>query len=158
MNRIFAYLNFPDFPALSIVEQGTSEQWMEINVQKMYLDRFFIYWKTFHEEILEYYLIPEKVKLKNVAYNELHLVEYSNLKSDVIGEVAKIVKFLGLPMTKFIEDCLMKNHDGFYKRSHNFSWKEYLIKMGKIDQDVVQQSLVAYNDYVKKLKQKIHTT
>ena len=124
----------------------------------MYLDKFFIYWKTFHEEILEYYLIPEKGKLKNVAYNELHLVEYSNLKSDVIREVAKIVKFLGLPMTKFIEDCLMKNQDGFYKRSNNFSWKEFLIKMGKIDQDVIQQSLVAYNEYVQKLKQKIHIT
>ena len=90
----------------------------------MYLDKFFIYWKTFHEEILEYYFIPEKLKLKNVAYNELHLVEYSKLKSDVIGEVTKIVNFLGLPMTKFIEDCLMKNRDGFYKRSHNFSWKD----------------------------------
>ena len=139
----------------SQVENGSYDQWMKIDVQDLYLNKFFTYWKKFHEEILDQYLVSNEVKLNGASYNELHMVEYSKLKSDLIGEVTKIVNFLGLPMTKYIEECILKNPDGFHKRVNNFSWTDYLIKMGKIDQSVIQLSKRSYDEFIQKFKQKL---
>ena len=139
----------------SHLESASYEQWMEIDMQDLYLDKFFTYWKKFHEEILEYYVVSNEVKLYVGAYNELHMVEYSELKSDLIGEVTKIVKFLGLPMTRYIEECILKNPDGSHKRLKNISWTDYLIKMGKIDQSFIKLSKRAYEEIVQKFKNKL---
>ena len=135
----------------SHLESASYEQWMEIDMHDLYLDKFFIYWKKFHEEILDHYIVSNEL-----ANNKFHMVEYSELKNDIIGEVKKIVNFLGLPMmTKYIEECILKNPDGFHKRSNNFSWTNYLIKMGKIDQSVIQSSKTSYEEFVQKFKQKL---
>ena len=139
----------------SHVEHGSYEQWMKIDMPRLYLDHFFVYWKKFHEEILDHYVIPNDGRLNGAVYNDIHIVEYSELKSDVIGTTTKIVNFLGLPMTNYIEECILKNQDGFHKRITKISWQDYLIKMGKIDQDVVQLSKKTYNEFVQKLNKKV---
>ena len=138
----------------SHVEHGSYEQWMKIDMQK--LDNFFLYWKKFHEEILDHYIIPIDGRLNGAMYNDIHIVEYSELKSDLIGQITKIVNFLGLPMTNYIEECILKNQDGFHKRLKKFLWKDYLIKIGKIDQDVIQLSKKTYNEFVQKLNKNIY--
>ena len=138
----------------SHVEHGSYEQWMKIDMQK--LDNFFLYWKKFHEEILDHYIIPNDGRLNGAMYNDIHIVEYSELKSDLIGQITKIVNFLGLPITNYIEECILKNQDGFHKRPKKISWQDYLIKMGKIDQDVVQLSKDTYNEFVQKFNKKIY--
>ena len=135
----------------SHVEHGSYDQWEGIDMQDRYLNKFLIYWKKFHEEILDHYLLANEL-----ANNKFHMVEYSELKYDIIGEVKKIVNFLGLPMmTKYIEECILKNPDGFHKRLHNISWTDSLIKMGKIDQSLIQLSKRSYEEFVKKFKQKL---
>ena len=135
----------------SHVEHGTYDQWEEIDMQDHYLNKFLIYWNKFHEEILDHYLVSNEP-----ANNKLHMVEYSELKYDLIGEVKKIVKFLGLPMmTKYIKECILKNPDGYHKRPNYFSWTNYLIQMGKIDQSVIQSSKMLYEEFVQKFEQKL---
>ena len=57
-------------------------------------------------------------------------------------------------MINYIEECILKNQDGFHKRLKKISWKDYLIKIGKIDQDVIQLSKKTYNEFVQKLNKK----
>ena len=139
----------------SHVEHASYNQWMELDIQDLYLNKFFMYWKKFHEQILDQYLISNEVKLNGAAYNELHMVEYAKLKTDLIGEVTNILSFLGLPMPKHIEECILKNPDGFHKRLNNISWTDNLIKMGKIDQSLIELSKRSYEEFVKKFKQKL---
>ena len=141
----------------SHAEHGSYEQWMKIDMHQFYLGNFFLYWKKFHEEILDHYVIPNDGRLNGAVYNDIHIVEYSELKSDLIGQITKIVNFLGLPMTNYIEECILKNQDGYHKRLKKNSWKDYLIKIGKIDQDVIQLSMKTYNEFVQKLNKKIIT-
>ena len=135
----------------SHVEHGSYDQWEGVDMQDRYLNKLLIYWKKFHEEILDHYFVSNEL-----SNNKFHMVEYSELKYDIIGEVKKIVNFLGLPMmTKYIEECILKNPDGFHKRSNNFSWTNYLFKRGKIDKSVIWSSKTSYEEFVQKFKQKI---
>ena len=68
----------------SHVEHASYNQWMELDIQDLYLNKFFMYWKKFHEQILDQYLISNEVKLNGAAYNELHMVEYAISRADII--------------------------------------------------------------------------
>ena len=154
LDAFIAYMNWR--LTFSHIEHGSYNQWMEIDIEDLYLNNFFTYWKKFHQEILDQYLISNEVKLNGAVYNELHMVEYAKLRADLIGEVTNIVNFLGLPMTSYIKACLLKNSDGFHKRLHNISWTDSLIEMGKIDQSLFQMSKLSYEEFVLKFKQKLN--
>ena len=110
-------------------------------VYDYYENQIFPYWKKFHQKILDEY---EK---------ELLLVEYENLKADFIGELTKVVTFLGLPMTENIKECIRKNPDGLYKRPKpKTSLKDLLIKSGKLQRGHEKLSKQTYKQMVKKIK------
>ena len=56
----------------------------------------------------------------------------------------------------YLMQFLLNNQDGFHKRLKKNSWKDYLIKIGKIDQDAIQLSMKTYNEFVQKLNKKIY--
>ena len=113
----------------------------ELVVYDYYENQIFPYWKKFHQKILDEY---EK---------ELLLVEYENLKADLIGELTKVVTFLGLPLTENIKECIRKSPDGLYKRPKpKQSLKDLLIKSGKLQRGHVKLSKQTYKQMVKRIK------
>ena len=108
-----------------------------LNFKEIFLQKIMRKWMNFYNEILD-----------NCSKNCL-LVEYENIKSNTIYEMTKILKFLGLSMTKNIQNCLMKNLDGHFKRKK--------IKKGEIKKLFSKEQLDdfenIYSHYKKKLKE-----
>ena len=73
------------------------------NFKEIFIQKIMRKWMNFYNEILN-----------NCSKNCL-LVEYEIIKSNTIYELAKILKFLGFPMTKNIQNCLSQNLDGDFK-------------------------------------------
>ena len=122
------------------------EKWLEIDIYDSYENQFLTFWKKFHKQIIDEYK------------NELILVEYEALKSNVIGELTKVMKFLGLPMTDAIKECIRDNPNGLYKRpKYKENWKEMLVRNGKLQNGHIKLSNHAYEEMVKLLKTKIRT-
>ena len=61
-------------------------------------------WLKFHDVILEHYQSP------------LLVIQYEELKSNFVGEMEKILPFLGLDMTPEIASCLLEESVGHFKR------------------------------------------
>ena len=113
----------------------------ELMVYDYYENQIFPYWKKFHQKIIDEYK------------NELLLVEYENLKADFIGELTKVLTFLGLPMTENIKKCIRKNPDGLYKRPKpKQSLKDLLIKSGRLQKAHEKLSNQTYKQMVKRIK------
>ena len=122
------------------------EKWLELDVYDIYENQLLRYWKKFHQQILDEYK------------NELILVEYEALKSNVIGELTKVMKFLGLPMTDAIKECIRNNPDGLYKRPKpKETLKEMLVRNGKLQNGHIKLSNHAYQEMVKLIKTKIRS-
>ena len=60
LDAFIAYMNWR--LTFSHKEHGSYNQWMEIDIEDLYLNNFFTYWKKFHQEILDQYLISNEVK------------------------------------------------------------------------------------------------
>ena len=120
------------------------EKWLEIDVYDVYENQLLTYWKKFHQQILDKYK------------NELILVEYEALKTNLIGELTKVMKFLGLPMTDAIKECIRNNPDGLNKRPKpKENLKETLVRNGKLQKGHIKLSNHAYQEMVKLIKTKI---
>ena len=115
-------------------------------------------WLKFHDVILEHY------------QNLLLVVQYEELKSNFVGEMEKILTFLGFDMTPEIESCLLDKSIGQFKRKtrpqkekdeilKNFTitqledinniYKKYLKKFGSkvIDLQIRESLKKKYNKY-----------
>ena len=80
------------------------------------------------------------------------------MKSNVIGELTKVMKFLGLPMTDAIKECIRNNPDGLYKRPKpKETLKEMLVRNGKLQNGHIKLSNHAYQEMVKLIKTKIRS-
>ena len=114
-----------------------------IDVYDVYENQLLTYWKKFHQQILDKYK------------NELILVEYEALKTNLIGELTKVMKFLGLPMTDDIKECIQNNPDGLNKRPKpKENLKETLVRNGKLQKGHIKLSNHAYQEMVKLIKTK----
>ena len=65
-------------------------------------------WKEFYNDILN----------KCIKKNCL-LVVYDNIKSNIIYEMEKIVRFLGFSMNETIKKCILSGSDGKIKRRYS---------------------------------------
>ena len=115
-------------------------------------------WLKFNDVILEHY------------QNPLLVVQYEELKSNFVGEMEKILTFLGFDMTPEIESCLLDKSIGQFKRKtrpqkekdeilRNFTitqledinniYKKYLKKFGSkvIDLQIRESLKKKYNKY-----------
>ena len=127
----------------SNVDQGTFDDWAAADIEDLYRNLLLPYWTKFHQRIIE--------KFKH----ELYLVEYKALKSNTVEEVSKLVKFLGLPMTEKIKNCLLEDINGSYKRSKKIDMKKWVIENNLLNADHERDSKPLYKRMVKKLKKKI---
>ena len=67
------------------------------DLDDLFLNDMFPKWKLFHTRILREYKKP------------LLIVEYKNLKGNVIKEMTRILNFLGFEMTQDIKQCIQEN-------------------------------------------------
>ena len=56
-----------------------------------------------------------KLLVDKCTINNCHLVVYEELKDDTIGEMIKILEFLGIPVDENIIDCLKADSKGKFK-------------------------------------------
>ena len=61
--------------------------------------------------------------------DQLHIVRYENLKSNLGLEMEKLMNFLNLKFDKNVEDCVLEKQAGSFKRpSSNIDYKTFLTK------------------------------
>ena len=119
------------------LDNASIKEFEILNFRVIFRHKILREWMNFYNEILS-----------NCSKNCL-LVEYENIKSNTIYEMTKILKFLGLSMTKNIQNCLMKNLDGHFKRKK--LEKEEIKKLFSKEQLDDFENI--YSHYKKKLKE-----
>ena len=113
------------------------------DLNSLFFEKMFPAWMSFHHKILHEFHRP------------LLLIEYEELKINVVWELTKVLRFLDQQMNDPIAKCILQNQSGPYKRPKRPKEEEMLIQ-DKIDKNHVKLYTKSYNEIVKKLKIKFH--
>ena len=119
------------------LDNASIKEFETLNFRVIFRHKILREWMNFYNEILS-----------NCSKNCL-LVEYENIKSNTIYEMTKILKFLGLSMTKNIQNCLSQNQDGDFKAKKKE--KEEIKKLFSKEQLDDFENI--FSHYKKKLKE-----
>ena len=126
----------------SPIHHASIAQWKNITYVDNFTGKFFPFWKKIHHRILDNYFKP------------IHLVQFEEMKTNLIEELTKILEFLKMEMNSEIKECILRDPDGIYKRPQR-SKEESDIILSRFNESHFKQSSEAYENMVAKFKEKI---
>ena len=121
-------------------ENAPYSKWEPIkDLDGTFYKRMFPDWMEFHEKIIEEYKKP------------LLIVEFSAMKEDIVGQLARVMKFLNQDFTDELKRCISADSNGPFRRaSRPKHEKEKILK--KITKAHLNRFERSYGEIVEKLK------
>ena len=116
----------------SPIRHASIAQWKNITYVDNFTEKFLPFWKKIHHRILD-----------NKFQKPIHLVQFEDMKTNLIGELTKILEFLKMEMNSEIEECILQDPNGIYKRPQR-SKEELDIILSKFTESHLKQASEAY--------------